>query len=61
VDFLVEHPLDTIELVREVGEALPQGVEGGGRHGVVSAIAKKEKATIVFNFFCIVIWISKTD
>ena len=42
IDFLVEHPVDTIELVGEVGEVLPQRVENG-RHGVGVAVAKKKK------------------
>jgi hypothetical protein len=52
--------LDTVELVREVGEVLPQGVEGS--HGVGVAVAKKRENRRYYSiFFCIVIWISKTD
>jgi hypothetical protein len=59
VDFLVEHPLDTVELVGEVGEVLPQRVEGG-RHEVGVAVAKKRESRRYYSiFFYIAIWISK--
>jgi hypothetical protein len=50
IDFLVEHPLDTIELVGEVGEVLPQRVESE-RHGVGMVLAKNRKADDIIQFF----------
>jgi hypothetical protein len=51
--------LDTVELVGEVGEVLPQRVEGG-RHEVGVAVAKKRESRRYYSiFFCIAIWISK--